>query len=366
MADMCPPLKVILKGVVAGMAHVDAVVDVQNDFARIASRIKGFQMILHEYQSHEDIPPIIKRRLERLSKELEPIGTTIQRKMERSIFKRTIKALKDVEDIRDTFDKLATIMEKFQLECSLSIEWNVHDVLAQQLLEKLNDVPGAGINGQVGDACMQDTCVDLLDDVRIWSRTPGAARIFWLDGMAGTGKSAITRSVCHDLLKDSLLGGSFFCLRGAREDITRIIPSLAASLARLSAPYRLALLDVLREVPDAAYSTVQLQVEYLLERPLRDAFGDKPPTLVLVVDALDECFDTNVTRSMISALVSRSRHMPIKFFLTSRPEQHILSQLGSERPNPHHVVRLHDIEQHLVESDIKLYCTQRLNKIREK
>ncbi|EMD31640.1 hypothetical protein CERSUDRAFT_100104 [Gelatoporia subvermispora B] len=365
-ADMCPPLKTVLKGVVAVMEHVDTINDVKDDFTTLASRIKGVQTILDKYQSPGDVPPVMRGCLEKLSKELEPIGKMIQSKIQCSIVKRTIKALKDVQDIQGTFGKLATLMEAFQLECMLDIHRIVYKIDTRQLLGKLNAVEGAGVNSQTGDACMQKTRVNLLKDVRIWSRTPDVARIFWLDGMAGTGKSAIARSVCHDLLEDDqLFHASFFCSRGIREDVARIIPTLATSLAHLNAPYGLALLELLQEMPDAAYSTVELQVKNLLEGPLRNAFGDKPPTLVFVVDALDECADPTATKDMVAALVSRSPHMPVKFFLTSRPERHIQMHFSSKFPHLHRILRLHDIEQHIVQSDINLYCHQRLQEIRE-
>ncbi|EMD37410.1 hypothetical protein CERSUDRAFT_49856 [Gelatoporia subvermispora B] len=143
------------------------------------------------------------------------------------------------------------------------------------------------------------------------------------------------------------------------------MPTLAASLAQQNVAYRLSLLDVLRRDPNIGHYAVELQVAHLLEKPLRDAFGDNLPPLIFVVDALDECSDPKAMKSMLSTLISYSRRMPIKFFLTSRPEQHIQSQFGPAQPEIHSVVRLHDIEQHIVESDIKLYCTQNLRKIRD-
>ncbi|KAJ7833331.1 hypothetical protein B0H14DRAFT_2178507, partial [Mycena olivaceomarginata] len=75
------------------------------------------------------------------------------------------------------------------------------------------------------EGCLEGTRVDLLADLRAWSRNPDSPRIFWLDGMAGTGKSAIARSFCHMLRDDKQLGGSFFCLRGDanRGNPTRIL-----------------------------------------------------------------------------------------------------------------------------------------------
>ncbi len=65
-----------------------------------------------------------------------------------------------------------------------------------------------------------------------------APPIFWLDGMAGTGKSAIARSFCR-LLHGNRLGGSFFCLGGheSRANVKRILPTLAWFLARQDSQY---------------------------------------------------------------------------------------------------------------------------------
>lgn len=211
---------------------------------------------------------------------------------------------------------------------------------------------------------MENTRVKLLDDIDDWSRDPDVARIFWLDGMAGTGKSAIARSVCHMLREAGLLAGSFFCSRGIREDVGCIIPTISMSLARRNASYRAALVDVLSSNPDIGHYTVELQIEHLLEKPLGAAFLTKRPTLVFVVDALDECSNPGATKAMLSAIVSCSPRTPIKFFLTSRPEHHIRTQFISARHDRYHMLRLYDIEKDIVEADIRHYCRRRLQKIR--
>ncbi|EMD36360.1 hypothetical protein CERSUDRAFT_155994 [Gelatoporia subvermispora B] len=363
---MFPPLKTALIGVVSVMELVDTVRDAQEGFEKLASRISGFQDIFDQYQTQDDIPPVIMRRLERLSRDLEPISSSIRSRVSirRSVITRTIKAARDVEDIKDAFEKLAALLEKFHLECSLNTERRVEDIATEVLLAKLHHVQGAGIDGQTEDECMEGTRVDLLDDIGTWSRDPGVARVFWLNGMAGTGKSAIARSVCQKLREAGALGASFFCSREIRNDVTRIIPTLAESLARRNTAYRLALLDVLRKEPDVGHYTVPRQVEHLLEGPLRDAFGERLPMLTFVVDALDECSSEQAMKSLLSALVPRSRRIPVKFFLTSRPELHIQSQFKSTQPDLHNTLRLHDIERSIVEADIRLYCTTRLQQIR--
>jgi cytidylate kinase len=111
---------------------------------------------------------------------------------------------------------------------------------------------------------MDGTRVGILRDLDLWCRDERAPCIFWLDGMAGTGKSAIARTFSRSLRKENLLGGSFFCSRGsaAREDTKRIIPTLAASLARRDSGYRDALLHTLDDNKDlTVHSNLDEQLE---------------------------------------------------------------------------------------------------------
>ncbi|OCH86305.1 hypothetical protein OBBRIDRAFT_855344 [Obba rivulosa] len=66
-SDHCLPLKVVLVGVVAAMEIADNVKDARGGFLEIARKIEGFQGIFAQYESADDIPPIIQKRLERLS-----------------------------------------------------------------------------------------------------------------------------------------------------------------------------------------------------------------------------------------------------------------------------------------------------------
>ncbi|KAJ7478800.1 hypothetical protein B0H11DRAFT_1725695 [Mycena galericulata] len=144
------------------------------------------------------------------------------------------------------------------------------------------------------------------------------------NGMAGTGKSAIARSFCHMLRGDKQLGGSFFCLRGdaKRGNPKHILPTLALHLSPQDATYKSALLAALVK-GISSNTNLEIQVENLLEKPLRGADSDVLPPLVLVIDALDELDDEDATTDLIRRLVSAVPRLPIKLFVTSRPERHI-------------------------------------------
>ncbi|KAJ7938023.1 hypothetical protein B0H13DRAFT_1465109, partial [Mycena leptocephala] len=118
--------------------------------------------------------------------------------------------------------------------------------------------------------CLEGTRVDLLNDLRAWSCDPNSPPIFWLNGMAGTGKSAVTRSFCRMLCKDKQLGGSFFCLRGnaSQGNPKQILPTLATQLASQDAAYKWALLAAL-DTGISSNANLEIQVEKLLEKPLR-------------------------------------------------------------------------------------------------
>jgi hypothetical protein len=175
---------------------------------------------------------------------------------------------------------------------------------------------------------MKGTRVSLLNDLQQWSMDVTAPPIFWLDGMAGTGKSAIALSFCRFLHENQRLGGSFFCSRGheSRANVRRILPTLAWFLARQDSQYQETLLAILRDAPDLADYTIKRQVEFLLEKPLlRVSVNRQRPPLVLAIDALDECTSAEDVEQLLNKLLSISKDLPLKIFLTSRPERHIES-----------------------------------------
>jgi hypothetical protein len=65
-------------------------------------------------------------------------------------------------------------------------------------------------------------------------------RIYWLDGMAGTGKSTIARTVARRFHNEGFLGASFFFSRGGGELETarKFVTTVAVQLARRSPQLR--------------------------------------------------------------------------------------------------------------------------------
>ena len=59
--------------------------------------------------------------------------------------------------------------------------------------------------------CLRGTRVGVLRDIGDWFESEGSQRIFWLNGLAGTGKSSIAQTFADIAFADGKLGASFFC-----------------------------------------------------------------------------------------------------------------------------------------------------------
>ena len=209
---------------------------------------------------------------------------------------------------------------------------------------------------------MKGTRVAILEDLLAWAINPNSPRIFWLDGMAGTGKSTIALSFSQLLHKNGLLGGSFFCSRqGSVElsNIRRIIPTLTRDMARISAPFEEALVSALDTNNDVADHSLSAQFATLMVEPTEAVLQDRPRILVFVIDALDECEDKFAAETMLDTIVQHSSSLRIKFFVTSRPEARIRQSLSRLRS----VLRLHEMDAVVIHSDIKLYLSSMLRNI---
>jgi ABC-type molybdenum transport system ATPase subunit/photorepair protein PhrA len=62
--------------------------------------------------------------------------------------------------------------------------------------------------------CLPNTRVDLLQEIYDWADGQDERCIFWLNGLAGTGKSTIARTVARNHFEKKRLGTSFFFSRG--------------------------------------------------------------------------------------------------------------------------------------------------------
>jgi len=203
--------------------------------------------------------------------------------------------------------------------------------------------------------CLRGTRKEVLWEIEQWLTGKSDQHIFWLNGLAGTGKSTIAQTFAERSFADGRLGAGFFCSRDYenRSNLQAIFPTLAFQLAHHEPLFQKQLLQVLKTWPDAGQESLCSQMEKLIVGPLQAA---NIPTLI-IIDALDECKDEEPASAILSILSRYVNQIPnVKFFITGRPEPRIRS--GFHLKSLVHiteVLKLHEVKPEVVDSDIELF-----------
>lgn len=184
--------------------------------------------------------------------------------------------------------------------------------------------------------------------------------IFWLNGLAGTGKTTIAYTMCKWCAERVILGASFFCSRSDADcsDASKIILTIVYQLGYYHLPLGRLLSEILRNDPLVVNAAIPTQLEKLIVKPLQELAVTSPvPACVVLVDAADECDKKTTTSSLISTLLFHADALrPIRFIITSRPENHISVSFNRAKfRNAAGRLVLHQVELTQVTQDIKLY-----------
>ncbi|KAK0803971.1 hypothetical protein LTR91_008727 [Friedmanniomyces endolithicus] len=220
--------------------------------------------------------------------------------------------------------------------------------------------------------CLPGTRIELLKLINDWATDPAGQRMFWLCGVAGTGKSTIARTVAESLHEDGLLGASFFFKRGRgdRSHATLLFPTIARQLADLFLEVGHAVASALDEDSLLCDKHLQPQFEKLLLQPLQQAGRPsiRTASVVIVIDALDECENDRNIMTILRLLskIEVITSIRLRIFVTSRPELPVVLGFRKEvRGDLHHDVRLEDVEQTTIERDIRIFYELQFSQIKE-
>ncbi|CUA73224.1 Pentatricopeptide repeat-containing protein At4g13650 [Arabidopsis thaliana] [Rhizoctonia solani] len=176
--------------------------------------------------------------------------------------------------------------------------------------------------------CNLGTRVAVLNQIHLWADDPGSSSVYWINGMAGTGKTAIAYGLCIDLDHKHKLAASIFLHRWPLEckDSSLILPFVAYQLAKYSVPFRCALSGVLNApYLDLYVCPPDQQFALLIYQPLVQVKDTLPGNIVVVIDALDECKDIDGATQLLEVLLTAGQesNIPIRFIISSRPEPQI-------------------------------------------
>ncbi|KIL64920.1 hypothetical protein M378DRAFT_77648, partial [Amanita muscaria Koide BX008] len=219
-------------------------------------------------------------------------------------------------------------------------------------------------NKKKSGPCLDGTRVALLREMANWVIGPEESRMYILSGLAGIGKSTVAYTIASRAADLNLLGASFFLSRNEadRNNAKRLFTTIAYQLCVYDETFAKAIGDVLLTERGSAATTKdpQEQLQVLILDPLRSIIQSRARPILVVVDALDECDEDDIS-VVVEGLSQLIRDLPLfKVILTTRPQPYLHDFLGNEG-GCHKLFHLQDIEDKIVDGDIRLYLKHNLS-----
>ncbi|CAE6480675.1 unnamed protein product [Rhizoctonia solani] len=398
-ADLFPPLKLAVGGLheyIQGYERAENRV-YSNQFDKINQLLEELRGYLQDREAME-ITDSVKRMCCELDSEVKNLKINFEKSRGEESW---LEAMYAPDEITECHNRVQQLLERLTLNASVNIlkKLNIQGekidkyYMDRQLIS-LSAISSV-YNSAEADTLKRRSCTEGTREREIislleWARTPGAGRIYWINGMAGTGKTAIAYSICEKLDRTDnfskrsgvdnypdigsvtkpdnafMLGASFFCSRVITEcrQARNIIPTIAYQLCRYSTPFRFATYQILRSEPDLATRTLRIQYKRLIIDPLAAVQDVLPTNFIVVIDALDECEDTNSIGEILDLILSTPIFLPIRFLVSSRPELEIFRQMRgrvNEQGNARLV--LHELDTASIKMDIEIYMRRELQYI---
>jgi hypothetical protein len=164
-----------------------------------------------------------------------------------------------------------------------------------------------------------------------------------------------------------MLGGSFFCRRDdpVLSEPKYVLPTFIYRLAGVWDPFGKSVANVLRDDQQITPESANLLLSKALLAPLETLERHPSHSLVLVIDALDECGDSHSRRSLLQGIKEASSRVPwLKVIVTSRPEPDIDLFFKKLDASSYSSFDL-SADEHSTK-DIRFFAQQRLSSVAER
>jgi hypothetical protein len=230
------------------------------------------------------------------------------------------------------------------------------------------DAPFYAAKWQHEPTCLPDTRVHLQQQIHDWIDGNDHRTIFWLNGLAGTGKSTIARTIAYNCFQQGRLGASFFFSKGGG-DIShagKFFTTIAAQLCEESQYLKRCIYDAMKENKSIATQSYANQWRQLILGPLSKLDrGYRPFSFVFVIDAMDECeSDADITLILQLLVEAQSlKKVRLRVFLTSRPDTPIRHGFDRISEDKHRHIVLHNISTLVINHDISVFLSYKLQLI---
>ncbi|KLO11412.1 hypothetical protein SCHPADRAFT_998957 [Schizopora paradoxa] len=401
-ADAFPPLK----SAAGGALHIAKLVKefrsnkknwasfaefVQENVAVVTQALANHQIEISAQLFHDG--------LEKLNITLEGIRMEIEELRGLRPCKRVKVFLKDPERIEDMKGRLREAMTLFQLKVDIQVSHDVSEILKElskisqgvqnnamilqgisehqermdagmthflDSLEKkhlasLTELPYAqGASWSSTLACQKGTRISILSEIMNWIdnfQDRESSQIFFLTGVPGAGKTAISHSIAELCAGKGWLVTAFFFNRDDSIRASRLISTITRDLAARFPSFEEFILHTLKKEPSLSTATLTRQYHGLI-RPFLAKFPEALP-IVIVLDALDEGHSEELLKLLSEDFATLPK--AFQFCITCRdiPEVQKLCQ------KPHVYKREFDHHGEIELDDIKAVAQVQLMRVAE-
>lgn len=218
--------------------------------------------------------------------------------------------------------------------------------------------------------CHPGTRISLIEFISGWAFDPTSKHnVLWLHSVTGAGKSTLATTIANrfDEMGSGHLGAFLFFDRGVaeRNDPANVIRTLAYQLSSTYPSVREVIATVLDVSTRICSASPRLQFQRLLVEPLTTGFQGWDTTILLVLDALDECGTAKSREALLEILAEQTSLLPsyIRILITSRPEHDIRSAFEAQEHILTHELNIMADDN---EADIAAYLDYRMMRIQKK
>lgn len=398
-----PPLQAAVGALYTVLQNIQTAASNTNDIKELGDYVVKLNDMLQSSVPREmdACPKALQERIEALSRKLSIICQSLRKIGSRPFGIRILSADRTSGEIQGHIKDLTWAINNFIVGGTISIELAV-DELQERVGAKLDVLTShvTGIRHQISElaahvqspdstflpryaitarfdhskhrvSCEDNTRTETLASIYRWILSDvshsgmTSPPVFWISGVAGSGKSTIAQTVAEWCHERKYLGASFFCSRDSAEcsNVGLVFPTIARQLAQHNSEFNNRLVEVMTTDRDIQSAAVARQLKHLIVDPLKRSFHSG--TCVIIIDALDECRDSEATSVILAALARYIAELePLKFLITSRPVHNVSAGfrgtgLGA---STQHLV-LHEIPMESTERDIRIYLEKNLTRI---
>lgn len=240
------------------------------------------------------------------------------------------------------------------------------------IIDKLPYVQDAAFDSYSEDnnpTCLENTRVDVLTQMSQWTENDDSKTILWLNGMAGTGKSTISRTFARNLSRKRMLGASFFFKRGYADQrsAAKFCTTIARQIALRKRVFGTFLQTAIEKDPDIINKGLKVQFKKLIMEPLANSAKHdsvNKSSIFIIVDGLTECDSEQDIVTLISLFsqMGQLHNIKSRVLLTGRPELPLRLGFNSITGTFKELI-LHQLPRPVIEHDISVFVRYEIRRI---